>query len=372
MANIDYIKYQFTGNDMNVNFTDVTKNYVYLRIYYVNESRAYVLLDTIRKKAEDNAVSFEISEYLKFNNTVNVDIHSSELMKLQGELTAYKLEYAYTDTTTEIPAYSSTTQEHCFQGGLSDDFTKYLEVLGLTWYDFFIVDQKKFLTWQPTTKTLEKTSKELLFWLVTAANFDTIKLTVSLFKDGVETISIIDTYLPSRENEIIQLKVDPTSLGITDFDYYQVYLLNELDDIISEKRTYYVDESDFSNKTKFIFNNSLSVFDSVTFTGNIIEEESFERTIQFKNNKRSQFYVDKDDKIDANSGYLSRIWHNSKDGRYYLSELLFGRQSYTYDDIIMSEIIILNDNINRNNNLQNIRSLSIQYIPAKKKSFLQI
>lgn len=367
---ISYPDFAFTGNDINVYVStdSQTINFIWLRILYYRFETQEVLLDELVKAEDRQSASFEISDYLKFDDTIAVNVHDANIISKKGDLLKYKLEYALTESRDDTPVYTSTPDIYCLQGGLTDDFIKNLDVLQTTWFDLFVVQQKKFLTWQPSTKYLQKDSKELLFWLV-SVQYQDIKLVVSTFLNEVETVQEISTISSADLYEVLQLKVDPSSLNISDFDYYQVYLKNEFDEVISEVKTYFLDENYYNSVTKFAFQNSLGTYDTVTFTGNIIEDESFERNVQLRNSLRSQYYVDKDDIITASSGYIDRIWRDSKKGRYYLTELLFGRNAYTYDDNIMSEIIITSDNVSRNNNLENIRSLTIDYVPAKKKSF---
>lgn len=232
-----------------------------------------------------------------------------------------------------VKAMSTSQYFSALNGGVP--FWKQVEyyTAGTSFWDRMQYDMN-FLTWQPTTKKLSITGTEKLYWLAWKSTLNNtlckLRFTLHTFDDNGITTSVVYsatqavTYLDVFEMEVGYARLntlynfdayfhDQGADGVSG-QYYDVEVITDAGLVLSEKRTYQVDLTEYQNSREFLFLNSLGGYDTIRTTGIGEYEGTQERTFitspypkefaaAFRMKK--QVFVLGNDKMKVNSGWLT-------------------------------------------------------------------
>jgi hypothetical protein len=212
---------------------------------------------------------------------------------------------------------------------LSDPTPNQVLMGGLSFVDFpgnNILEQNKFLTWQPNNKIVSKDQQEFLYYNTIGKSLLNIRVHINAhFSDGSESIQHLSRPLSSEGILIIpsgysQLQLETLFPGKT-IEKYTIWL-NESDDPASqskrsEERTYQVDFDYYKQVRYFIYQNSFGSIETLRCTGNISRDNQFDkltgkRILSAEYSPADMQYFDFDVKnrpvIKCNTGQLYRAW----------------------------------------------------------------
>jgi hypothetical protein len=156
---------------------------------------------------------------------------------------------------------------------------------GLNFFTDYLPTKKKFLTWAPVEKYVDRQQEDYLnFW--NYGNNVTLKLQIKVyFDDATNETEVVATLTGTKFAELYQVPAGPANCGALlinpakNATHYELSLLNQDDTVITEVRTYYV-EAVSHPLTKFImFINSLGSFEVLRFTGQATESTKFNREL---------------------------------------------------------------------------------------------
>lgn len=156
---------------------------------------------------------------------------------------------------------------------------------GLNYFTTYLPDNKKFLTWAPVEKYVDRQQEDYLnFWAY--GNFVTLKLQIKAYFDDATDQTEITTELSGTQySRLYQIPAGPTNSGVLlinpakNVTHYELKLLNQDDAVISETRTYYIDQVSHPLTRFFMFLNSLGAFEVLKFTGQVTERTQFNRNL---------------------------------------------------------------------------------------------
>lgn len=198
---------------------------------------------------------------------------------------------------------------------------------------------RQFLTWKPNHQRIARDQEEYLYFLV---NFtptpSLLKLRAQVtFVDGTTQTVTLLTLRSVQFGQIVCIPIHPYILpqGVR---YYEVWLSNELNDRISEIRTYHLDYRTVAQQRSIIFNNSFHVFDTLRLTG--VSTETLKATRYVADRERplnapadfSEFYVIETAgirEITISTGFFDR---NVAANLRYLDDLLLTEECYLITD----------------------------------------
>ena len=135
----------------------------------------------------------------------------------------------------------------------------------------FIVQDQSFLTNSPADKIITTTQPEFLYYL---ANFASTSLTLRVkfyYKDETDSTSQIITALGINLNNIYIIPVNYSLVSVAidilkDLDYYEVYLTNQNNTVVSKTIKYTV-VAENSKSRYFFFKNEFGAIETIHFDG---------------------------------------------------------------------------------------------------------
>ncbi len=213
----------------------------------------------------------------------------------------------------------------------------------------YLPAQKKFMSWAPLEKYVDKNQEDYLnFWLTAAPAGNRIDLQITAYYDDNTTQTSVTNYQIGIDftNPLHRLKrfpVGPLNSGVKDINPLKnvvkyVVRLRENDGgaVISEERTYIIDPVSYPNRRFIMFLSSLGSWEVIRFYGDTAEAEDYNRQIVRKYLKPG--YVATDGEYEQNnvegvnslslgSGYFMEA--QSKQWQLYMRDLL--RSPRVYD-----------------------------------------
>jgi hypothetical protein len=165
-------------------------------------------------------------------------------------------------------------------GGLSKEKFPVID-----YFTSYLSTHNKFLTWSPLQKYVDRTQEDYLNFFVYGF-YTSLKLRIkAYFDDATDQTSTVATITGVKRYELYQIPAGPTNSGATNVNAaktlvkYELSLLDQADAVITEVRTYHVVRYKNPLTRHFMFLNSLGTFEVLRFTGQAIENTSFQREI---------------------------------------------------------------------------------------------
>jgi hypothetical protein len=258
----------------------------------------------------------------------------------------------YNDQVRKLAAGSTS---YLLPGGLKQ---KDFEALEAADDDYFNdhVHREAFLSWCPNNKITAWQTPERLYFLNMIGDHNAIlKLKVyrdSTFESETETFTI-ETYT-TRFNVIEllvglhEMKPDISPVGLVKYD---VWIQDETAKIVSETRTFVMDQIDHYKTRIFLFKNSFGAFETLRCTGVQAINDSMSRmTVERMENReyRTRLISSKNTEVvSQNTGWLQGAAQ-----RRWLIDFMNSDEIYLADGDILQRIIITTAEIERETDKQ--------------------
>lgn len=190
----------------------------------------------------------------------------------QNAVKAYKLRsWAERDGVEVVDSEVISEVKYAIKAALGEeDFPNYKEAFFTSYMD----EKMPFLTHQPNGMAVSKTMPVCLSWL---CNISPVPVTVRMVAN-VRCLNADSRYVLMDAVAGVQNTVFNWLCGYervkefdgsfdSDYRFYDVFLVDEENKIVSEVRRFYVDHHYFESERHFVFNNSLGGFDAIRATG---------------------------------------------------------------------------------------------------------
>lgn len=278
--------------------------------------------------------------------------------------------YAYAELYDEVVRRLSTADTRLAILGAFD--YKMAAALNGADYSFtdYITTYKAFLTWQPSSKTINTTQPEKLYFLV-YNSISAIEIHIKVYyTDGTNsgdqelaTISGVVQY------DVYELMV---GYGAIDFskwsakavEKYEIWLEDNAGNVQSATFTYTLETKTFRHERIFLFRNSFGGFDTFRATGRKTQTSEYERLLLNKNSAgfslQEQYQVLERSVFTVNTGWLSLAQRN------WLRELLLSREAYEIMGDYKFPIVISDEKREFRDDNTYLYSLDINYNYAFK------
>jgi hypothetical protein len=136
-----------------------------------------------------------------------------------------------------------------------------------------LITTKKFMTWAPDEKNVDRQQEDYLNFFVYTADIAQVKLKVKVYFDDDTDDTATDLSLVVQYGQLVQIPAGPANSGALLINpaktvvKYELSLLDQDNQLISEVRTYLVDAISHPRKKFFMFLNSLGAYEVLRFTG---------------------------------------------------------------------------------------------------------
>lgn len=258
-------------------------------------------------------------------------LNDAAIIRLTDRIKRYKNYYGSLVNTEVTPAtIFATVASLCVFGGI-DKFN----YPNLNYFTSYIATNKKFLTWAPIEKYVARTQEDYLnFWVY--GDFTTIQLQVKAYYDDATTeTEVVVTKTGCKYGHLYQVPSGPANSGALlinpskNLVKYEVSLLNQIDALITEVRTYVVEKVTHPRTRLLMFLNSLGTWEVIRFTGVTSEDTDAQSEVIQKflphdyDPLDGEFMVNTGTlttKITYSSGYIANRY--AKEWHVYLKDLM--------------------------------------------------
>lgn len=207
----------------------------------------------------------------------------------------------------------------------------------IDFFNTYLPANKKFLTWAPLTKLVDKLQEDYLTYFI-FGNSSTLKLSITAYyDDGTDETQVTKTKIGTTRAQVYQIPAGPSNSGAAlinpakNLIKYTISLLNQSDSLISEVRTYIIAPYRHPRTRFFLFINSLGGYEVLRFTGVAGKKTEFSREVIQK--YLSANYASQDGEFEVNtsimsergnysSGLVDKQWHE------YLKDFLLSKRVY--------------------------------------------
>lgn len=334
-----------TGNPVAVNVSSNTvtqsDHKIHVRIIFSAEVLAEDSLPVV-----NNFANFDISDYLKSLKSLPLTVFGLFAKTIQN--VAFMLAIFQIDV---FETYNGDGLEHnkisippfsVMQGGFSTIFLNNYQASNRNFYNNYLTEDKKFLTWQPEKK-LTWNQHDFLFFIPIFVGKQNIYGRFTLYYSDATT-SIIDTEdLLAGGKSPYYLNTSILAHGLLSGETptkklvkYEVVINDAADDPLTEIRTYYVDKTYYNQQRMFIYKNSFGVYDQIMLKGMSESVDEIQRTVGFFQDQ--DFISDSEftESYNANSGFLTTQYKNARTAKKYVAELVNSREIF---EILGAELI---------------------------------
>ncbi len=249
------------------------------------------------------------------------------------------------------PFYHTSFRFNVIKGGL-DNNTE----------DLFLFLRSNWLTFQPQIKFVTRHQPEYLSYFATAGSGSNVKVKAYFADNTTETKDITNIALYT----FVTLNVSfahINSLFEKQVGYYDVWVENVFDGRLSYIQRYILTPS-AGNEQVYVFENTLGGFDTVVFTGQLIEGINTSGIIATKDETSLDSDIDFSIIYEQNSGFVPTIDH-----AHWLREFFLSKQRYHVTDSFKRIYIEESEN---KFELKALNSFSFEFRYAKQSRYSNI
>jgi len=154
----------------------------------------------------------------------------------------------------------------------------------LEYLQTYLPANKKFLTWAPVQKYVDRMQEDYLNFWIYDESIVILGLHVKCFYDDSTTLSEVTSTLPVAYKSLYQIPAGPVNSGAAamvpekTISYYELCLVDQDNNIVSEVRTYYI--TPFHPLSRHLmFLNSLGSYEVIRMTGQIEKTTEYARDV---------------------------------------------------------------------------------------------
>jgi hypothetical protein len=312
--------------DVATTTTGVTSHKLHIEIIFTDETIK------LQQPVVAGESVFDISEFLQKEYTRHFNYFDTNTFFTSYSIVdKFKLNCweTYDNDGIEHGKITGITYTYYFQGGLNRQLLTYYALLATDFFTDFII-KKRFLTWQPNNKIINILDIEKLYF------YGLQDVAARLYIDYTTVSGATVQHYKSitvKDDRILEINASPLNLGIDDsadnIVSYEIYITDTSDNLLSEKRKYYIDRTFYKNKRKFIFKNSLGVFDTIRTIGKTSISPEYSASIVDTGKKINSACFKK---YKTNSGHLNLLSKDPLNLSDYFDELFLSKEVYIVDN----------------------------------------
>lgn len=206
----------------------------------------------------------------------------------------------------------------------------------LAYLETYVATNKKFLTWAPVIKQVDRQQEDYLNFWIYSDTIINLQLQLKVyFDDDTNETDIVTTLEAVQNRGLYQIPAGPANSGALLVNpaktatKYELTLLDQDDAVISETRTYLINQVSHPLARYFMFLNSLGAFEVLRFTGQQATKAQFARDVVQKFLPHN--YSPSDGEFAQNS--ITRVTNKSIGSGYVKGQLAEEWHEYLQDFI---------------------------------------
>lgn len=314
---------------------------------------------------DEQIAKFDISDYLKsigasfpFPGETGTIVHDSpDLKKCWIEYAEY-----YENTVRKILSAESSDFFYTLPGGIDKRKLRELNDDGKTAFEY-IRDRVDFLTHQPLRKYVLLNQHEVLSYLVTDSNIQTLTVKIEAKWNSGEEVEFNAESVQAGFMQLKDFDFTPFRLNLSNKDpngqripdSFRFWLVDQNNEIKTVPRTYFIkDKTRYIHQ--FIFRNSMGRYDTVCMTGKAARTAKTNREVLTFNRSDADLTVrqfqqkhsssKEQQSLKVNTGYLDKVTPQPDVYRDYLREFQLSREVYEivngelYPSLVVSSSVI--------------------------------
>ncbi len=285
----------------------------------------------------------------------------------------YFIEYLQFYDNTYFAVKQSGTSFYCFPGTISLSKFQYLQKLGISFYDELQANQS-FLSWHPETKLVSTWQPEKLYFINHTAS-QVLKFKLTVYKDDgtiqtsilyeVDSESLVKVYEVCCGHDQLGLQYNVSTVL-----QYTVFVTDAADVVISEIKTFEVDQSSHKNDRAFIFLNSLGAYETFRSTGQFSKSNAFnfqtaqiikeDDSLSFQvNSNHSAFY---EETFVGNSGWVT------KEELLWINDFIISPESFIIEKWKLFPIVITSKKVFQHKDQSNLFFVKFEFKKSMKSA----
>jgi hypothetical protein len=317
----------------------------------------------------DGSVNFYVRQAFRENmNPANVmppTLNHSEIIRLTDRSKYFKL---FTGTIQDDEIEPIATDESLIYLVLWGGISKY-HAPDINFFEDYLPTTKKFMTWAPKVKNIDRLQEDYLNFFIYAAGITTVKLQVVAYYDDTTTQTATTKTLSGvAYGLLVQVPAGPVNSGASAIDpsknliRYELSLLNQDDEVVSETRTYNVAITRHPLTRYFMFLNSLGAYEVLLLSGEMEETNAIGREVIQKFLPHTYAALDGElvsntasiqVKRNYSTGYFKGNF--SAEWREYMKDVMITPKIYDVTDGQRRRVVVLNDSMPGNTDRDYLR-----------------
>lgn len=291
----------------------------------------------------DGNVTFQVRQAFRgVLSAAPPDLNTDEITRLTDRIKLFKHYTGNLFALETVPGTITGSNPHLvLLGGLSKFAWADADYFGT-----FLPTAKKFMTWAPVEKQVDRNQEDYLNFFVYALSTTTLNLRIkAYFDDNTNTTVTVMTKVGVAYGQLYQIPAGPVNAGVhlitpaKTVTKYELWLTDQADAVISEVRTYRLDAVSHPRRRLFMFLNSLGAYEVLRFTGaaTMTTEVSKEQVVKFLpvdyaalDGEMETFGAQLRESSSFSTGYfddkLAAAWLD------YMKDFLLSRQVYDVTD----------------------------------------
>lgn len=239
-------------------------------------SGSYSQKADLEQPAFNGETVFQVQQIIDAYVSAHLPIYNQTVVtRAENIFKRFYLEFLekYGNPATES-SVKQVTVSYALLGGLS-----FIEYATNNFFSSYLPNTKPFLSWQPVNKQVFKDQPEFLYFIVNSFEVTDLSLKIVInHKDGTTTekadvftqagVNRYEVYIfPAGFNQIDVQQIADDESNASEITSYILYVEDQDENIISEFRTYTINNDYEPFKKTFLYLNSLGGFDTLVCTG---------------------------------------------------------------------------------------------------------
>lgn len=233
---------------------------------------------------------------------------------------------------------------------------------------------KRFLTWAPLEKLTSKTASEKLYFYFDDGYTIDLKCKLTYTDDTTETFSPVDG-LSVEAYEVLEFLLSYKILELADKETaagkslkkYEVWIEDSGSNILSETRTFVIDQQYHFKEHRFLYKNSFGFYDAIRATGVFEKTNEYDRTLievedgldyTYQDRQKKDVFIDREQTFKGNFGFVSKEMKN------YLNEFIGSGEIYEMKGDLIFPIVITSKKIFQHSDDETLYDMQFEYNSA--------